>query len=177
MSAATVGCGCVLPTLTADGVANRNGGYVSQSPFSRHAVVVNGTRQEVSFYQLNGEHGIGTAYSEFVDTVGVSVFGSKSEMTGAVLFVRNSRQFSSYGHGGPAAQGAATLAAAQCDGMDPCPWEPSLYRIVDSEDVRFVNLQGQGYNEDNKMMFELHGRERFLSPNGSWPSIYFRSPA
>ena len=155
----------------------RNGGYVSQSPFSRHAVVVNGTRQEVSFYQLNGEHGIGTAYSEFVDTVGVSVFGHKSEMTGAALFVRNSRQFSSYGHGGPAAQGAATLAAAQCDGMDPCPWEPSLYRIVDSEDVRFVNLQGQGYSKDNKMMFELHGRERFLSPNGSWPSIYFRSPA
>lgn len=176
----------------------RNSGYVSQSAFSRHAVVVNGTRRNIAFYQLNGEHGIGTAYSEFVDTVGVSVFGSKSEMTGAVLFVKDSKKFASYGHGGPARNTMVELTSAQCDNMDPCPWKPSLYRIVvsskaiclclmvrpsltdclwlqDSEDVRFVNLQGQGVS-NTSMVFDLNGGEGFSTPRGEWPAIYFRSP-
>ena len=66
----------------------------SASPFSRK-LLVRGTRQPVAIYQLNGERGTTIAYSGFIDTANVSVFGCKSEGSGAVLFVRDSTSFAS----------------------------------------------------------------------------------
>ena len=33
---------------------------------------------------------------------------------------------------------------------------PGLYRVLDSDDVRFVNLQMQFYAASNSMMYEVH---------------------
>ena len=74
-----------------------NNGVVSQSPFSRK-LLVNGTRGEIAIYQLNGEHSVTTAYSEFINTSGVAVYGCKSESSqslSAVIVVRSSTNFSS----------------------------------------------------------------------------------
>lgn len=68
---------------------------VSQSPFNRK-LLVNGTREPVAIYQLNGEHGVSTAFSEFVNTTNVEIYGCKSEGAGAVLMVVNSTGFASY---------------------------------------------------------------------------------
>jgi hypothetical protein len=105
-----------------DGAMNDRGH--SASAFSRK-LLVNGTRRDVSVYQLNGEHGTSmlprgtrsmvgvwcgcssaalrmlsatpmtsrtntgsvTAYSEFLNTSGVSVYGCKSEGSGAIIMV------------------------------------------------------------------------------------------
>ena len=50
-----------------------NDGALSTSPFNRK-LLVNGTRQPIAIYQLNGEHGVSTAFSEFVNTSGVQVY-------------------------------------------------------------------------------------------------------
>ena len=131
----------------------------------------------------NGEHGTSTAYSEFVNTSNVSVYGCKSEGSGAVIFVRDSDSFASYSHSGlananghclgprsrggqirpaappdlafcdfptrsfrpqpncrPLSPGYYKLPPDQCDGMAPCPWQGSLYRIVNCTNTRFVNV-------------------------------------
>ena len=132
----------------------RNNGEVSQSPFSRK-LLVRHTRQRVVIYQLNGEHGHSTAYSEFRNTTGVEVFGSKSEQDGAAIFVRDSSNFSSYGHGGPARVNAESpLAPRNCDNLSPCPWRPALYRIVNSSNVRLLNMASNGIDRHNNMVFE-----------------------
>jgi hypothetical protein len=152
-----------------------NDGWQSQSPYNRK-LVVNGTRHPVAIYQLNGEHGKSTAYSEFVDTDGVQVFGCKSEGAGAVIFVVRSTNFASYGHGGAAnTRDESSLDPASCDGMAPCPWQPGLYRIVQSDNVRFVNLQGQFESKKSVAAFEVYGSRNFSSVGGQWPSIWFRT--
>ena len=133
----------------------RNNGEASQSPFSRKLLVRN-TRQRVVVYQLNGEHGHSTAYSEFRNTSNVEVFGSKSEQDGAAIFVRDSNNFSSYGHGGPAqVNGNRPLDPRNCDNLSPCPWGPGLYRISNSSNVRLLNMASNGIFKDNNMVFEL----------------------
>jgi hypothetical protein len=155
-----------------DGIPNN--GAKSQSPFSRK-LLVRDTRHPVDIYQLNGEHSTSTAYAEFRNTTGVSVYGCKSERRGAVIFVRGSSNFASYGHGGAAHETKPSLGPDECDGMSPCPWKPSLYRIVDSENVRFVNLQQQFYSSTSSMMFDVHDGSNSSAPPGEWPSLWFRS--
>lgn len=158
-----------------DGVANN--GLESQSPDSRK-LLVNGTRGEIAIYQLNGEHSISTAYSEFVNTSGVAIYGCKSESSmtlSAVIMVKSSINFSSYGHGGAAHVSSAPIGPDSCNGMAPCPWNASLYRILDSENVRFVNLQGQFFAASSSMVFEVHDGVSVSSPNGEWPAIWFRA--
>lgn len=154
-----------------------NSGAETQSPF-RRKLLVNGTRSEVAFYQLNGEHSASTAYSEFVNTSGVAVYGCKSESSGtltAVLFVRSSTDFASYGHGGAAHVSATPIGPESCNGMAPCPWPASLYRVLDSDNVRLVNLQGQFYAGASTMLYEQHNASSCTSRPGDWPAIWFRS--
>lgn len=156
-----------------DGV--RNGGAASQSPFYRK-LLVNGTRERVTIYQLNGEHSTTTAYSEFANVSGVEVFGSKSEMEGAVIFVRDSHGFSSYGHGGPARAPTTPLPPEQCDGQAPCPWLPALFRVVNSTNIRFVSMQGQTGSPNWRMLFEATSAGAQLSSAvGDYPSLWKRS--
>jgi hypothetical protein len=150
-------------------------GLASQSAFYRK-LLIEGTRKQIDIVQLNGEHSHTTAYSEFVNTSGVSVLGCKSERDGPVIFLRSSRHFASYGHGGAAHEIAAQIPAKQCNGQSPCPWSPSLYRVLDSADVRFVNLQMQFYAASNSMMYEEHDGVVSLAPKGEWPSLWFRTP-
>jgi hypothetical protein len=159
-----------------DGVANN--GAESQSPFSRK-LLVNGTRGEISIYQLNGEHSVTTAYSEFINTSRVAVYGCKSESSlslSAVIVVRTSTNFSSYGHGGAAHVSGAPIGPESCNAVAPCPWNASLYRVIDSDNVRFVNLQGQFYAAASSMMFEVHDGVAVSAPPGDWPAVWFRTP-
>ena len=48
--------------------------------------------------------------------------------------------------------------------------------MLDSDDVRFVNLQMQFYAASNSMMYEEHSGEVALAPLGEWPSLWFRTP-
>ena len=150
-------------------------GTASQSAFHRK-LLIQGTRRPIEIHQLNGEHSHTTAYSEFVNTTGISVLGCKSERDGPAIFLRSSKQFASYGHGGAAHEILIKLPAKECNGQSPCPWSPSLYRVIDSDDVRFVNLQMQFYAASNSMMYEEHDEQVFRAPKGEWPSLWFRTP-
>jgi hypothetical protein len=150
-------------------------GTQSQSAFQRK-LLIEGTRQPIEIHQLNGEHSHTTAYTEIVNATDVSVLGCKSERDGPVIFLRNASRFASYGHGGAAHEILNELPAGECNGRAPCPWSPSLYRVIDSDDVRFVNLQMQFYAASNSMMYEKHGDEVFTAPKGEWPSLWFRTP-
>ena len=57
----------------------------------------------------------------------------------------------------------------------PCPWVAGLYRVVDSENVRLVNLQGQFHSSACSMVFELHNGTGVSAPRGDWPAIWFRT--
>ena len=80
------------------------------------------------------------------------------------------------GHGGAAHEITTRVPAKQCNGRSPCPWSPSLYRVLDSDNVRFVNLQMQFYAAENSMMLEEHGGSTVVAPKGEWPSLWFRTP-
>ena len=153
----------------------------SASPFSRK-LLVRGTRAPVQIYQLNGEHGQSTAYSEFVDTANVSIFGSKSEGGGAVLFVRDSTSFASYSHGGLASCNAySPLPPGMCDKLAPCPWRAALYRILNSTDTRLVNVLSMGVNNRSGMVFESNGKPPPHGVNrtagfGDMPAVWFSTP-
>ena len=110
-------------------------------------------------------------------TVAPQVFGSKSEQDGATIFVRNSDGFSSYGHSGPAAvHGSKPLLPANCDGMDPCPWKAALFRIVNSSNVRFLNMDSNGIRADNNMVYELFADGRNATTAlGDFPALWFSS--
>ena len=149
----------------------------SESAFSRK-LVVNGTRNEVAFYELNGEHGSTSAYSEFVNTSGVRVYGCKSEGGTAILFVRASTNFASYAHSGLASANAFyPVPAKNCDGLSPCPWGDTLYRIVNSTDVRLVNVM-EMYSPSNTsgLVFELAPDGSNRSCVGDFPAVWFSSP-
>jgi hypothetical protein len=159
-----------------DGVANNE--IQSQSPFSRK-LLVNGTRKAIDIYQLNGEHSVSTAYAEFVNTSGVAIYGCKSESSqslSAVIVVRGSNNFSSYGHGGAAHVSDSPIGPESCNAMSPCPWVTSLYRVLDSDNVRFVNLQGQFFSAQSSMMYEVHGATNVSARKGDWPALWFRTP-
>jgi hypothetical protein len=150
-------------------------GTKSQSAFQRK-LLIEGTRRPIEIHQLNGEHSHTTAYTEIVNATDVSVLGCKSERDGPVIFLRNASRFASYGHGGAAHEILNELPARECNGHAPCPWSPSLYRVIDSDDVRFVNLQMQFYAASNSMMYEKYGDEVVTAPKGEWPSLWFRTP-
>ena len=150
-------------------------GTTSQSAFQRK-LLIEGTRRPIEIHQLNGEHSHTTAYTEIVNATDVSVLGCKSERDGPVIFLRNVSRFASYGHGGAAHEILSKLPAQECNGHAPCPWSPSLYRVIDSDDIRFVNLQMQFYAGSNSMMYEKHGGEVATAPKGEWPSLWFRTP-
>ena len=88
-------------------------GLTSQSPFYRK-LLIEGTRRPIDIVQLNGEHSHTSAYTEIVNTTGISVLGCKSERDGPVIFLRASRRFASYGHG-KHPQFATSLVRASAD--------------------------------------------------------------
>ena len=50
------------------------------------------------------------------------------------------------------------------------------YRVIESHNVRFVNLQGQFYSAASSMVFEVHDGGAVSAPAGDWPSVWFRTP-
>ena len=118
-------------------------------------------------------------------------YGAKSEGAGAVLMVVNSTNFASYGHGGAANtkdDPSAPLPPFECNGMSPCPWLPGLYRIINSDNVRLVNVMGQWPRATSVSVYDEcvagaaggggSGKKNVSrSEQGQWPSIWFRTPS
>ena len=95
----------------------------SQGPDYRH-LLVEGTREPLSFYMLDPEHTASDAQVEFHDARNVSVYSLKAEGMFTVLWMRGCRNVRIYGYGGVAA---------------PRPnW--SLFRIEKSDDFLLANL-------------------------------------
>jgi hypothetical protein len=95
----------------------------SQGPDYRH-LLVDGTRQPLSFYMLNPEHAASEAQVEFRDARNVSVFSMKAEGQFTLLWMRACRNIQVYGYGGVS---------------DPRPNRP-LFRIDDSSDFLLANI-------------------------------------
>ena len=63
-----------------------------------------------------------------------------------------------------------------CFACSPCPWRAGLYRIIDSDNVRFVNVQGQFYSAHSSMVYEEWRNTSVSAPEGEWPALWFRTP-
>jgi len=98
-------------------------GWWAQGPDYRH-LLVDGTREPLSFYMLNPEHASSEAQVEFHNARNVSVYSLKAEGLFTVLWMRNCRGVHLYGYGGIAA---------------PRPNRP-IFRIEDSNDFLLANV-------------------------------------
>lgn len=92
----------------------------------RH-LLIDGTKEPLTIYQLNAEHARGLYEVEVTNAHDVTIFGLKSEYNKPVLAVLNSRNVTMFGHGG----NASALPGS------------SLY-VIESSDVKLVNLTDQG---------------------------------
>ena len=115
-----------------------------QLPSYRHMLVANSTRG-VRLYHFNPEHSVANANSEFRDSSGIRVFGTKSEGHTATLWVRNCSDVMHSGHSGNAVP-LQCLPGPLCSKWHPspcaCTWggTPSLFRVQGCRDCRFANL-------------------------------------
>jgi len=98
-------------------------GWWSQGPDYRH-LLVDGTRESLSFYMLNPEHARSDAQVEFHDARNVSVYSLKAEGIYTVLWMRGCRNIRVFGYGGAA---------------EPRPDWP-IFRIDDSNDFLLTNV-------------------------------------
>jgi hypothetical protein len=98
-------------------------GWWFQGPDYRH-LLVEGTREPLSFYMLNPEHGRSDAQVEFHDAQNIRVYSLKAEGIYTVLWMRNCRDIRIVGYGG--------MAMPRPGG--------SLLRIDDSADFLLANL-------------------------------------
>jgi len=98
------------------------GSTFDQAPGYRH-FLVQGTREPLSFYMYNPEHGVGDYQSEFDDVQNVSIYGMKAETIGAggqgakiALYVHDSQNVRIFGYAGNASAdtGSSLLRFSFC---------------------------------------------------------------
>ncbi|MCC5843995.1 MAG: DNRLRE domain-containing protein [Verrucomicrobia bacterium] len=150
----------------------------SHVPFLR----VEGTRQPLHFYHLHLQQQDSVNHAEFLDVENVSVYGTKSELKGTLLYFEDSRHFRIFGSGGLASP-------------DPNRPNPYLFRFVDCDDFqisgfaetvnpdasewiggpfdRWIHANVLGWNS----VQDAHaGRLDVVVPSTYRPVLYLRTP-
>ncbi len=105
------------------------------APGYRH-ILIEGTSQELSFYQFNPEHAQGEANAEVRNAANVNFYGVKCESNYPVLWIRDSDNINLYGYGG----NAAALAAGDTYPQGFQQFVPSLFRVERTTNLRLVSL-------------------------------------
>lgn len=100
----------------------------------RH-LLVDGTNQRLSFYQLNAESANGEANVELRTAANINIFGLKSEGNERTLWVNNSDHISVYGYGGAA-------SAFEYTSNEYGTLAPSLIYIDDTPNILLSNMMG-----------------------------------
>jgi hypothetical protein len=91
----------------------------SHVPFLR----VQGTRQPLHLYHLHLQQQDSVNHAEFIDVENISVYGTKAELKGTLLYFENARHVRVFGSGGLASP-------------DPNRPNPYLFRFVDCDDFQ-----------------------------------------
>jgi hypothetical protein len=99
-------------------------GWWFQGPDYRH-LLVEGTRESLSFYMLNPEHARSDAQVEFHDARNINVYSLKAEGMYTVLWINGCRGIRIYGYGGIAA---------------PAKQQWPVFRIDNSDDFLLANV-------------------------------------
>lgn len=105
----------------------------SHVPFLR----VEGTREPLHLYHLHLQQQDSVNHAEFLDVENVSVYGTKAELKGTLLYFEGSRYFRVFGSGGLASP-------------DPARPNPYLFRFVNCDDFQisgFAETVNAGGNQ------------------------------
>ncbi len=119
-----------------------------QAPGYRH-LLINGTSQQLSLYQVNPEHAQSDANIEIRNASNVDIYSLKGEGNFAVAWIRDSDQINVYGFGGNAA------AFATSDGYPAgyAQYTPTLIRVERTPNFRLVNIVDYGRMSGNDPVF------------------------
>ncbi len=107
----------------------------NMAPSYRH-MLIDGTSNQLNFYQFNPEHAQGEANSEVRNASNVNFYGIKSESNFVVLWIRDSNHISMFGYGGNAP--AFSNSTSYPSGFEQ--FTPSLFRVERTPNYRLVQL-------------------------------------
>jgi hypothetical protein len=135
-------------------------------------LLITGTTQPLRMYQVDVEYSVSDAMLEIQNARNVDIYGLKSEGNFLVLWVRNSDQISLYGHGG---NGTALPNGTQYYPAGFAQYlpgfvqaTPSIYRVENTPNFRFVNSVDQGNMTSSA--------QPSVAPGGAYPSQVWYTP-
>lgn len=152
-------------------------GLRQEVPFMR----VEGTRQPIQFYHLHSQQQDSRNHFEFIDCQNFTVYGTKGEIKGAMVYYKNCRNFRHFGHSGMSSP-------------DPEYFEPYLFRFENCDDFQISGINDTvnggagdkwvggpfdrwvhaGIRRFHPIQDKHSGRETVIVPSLERPTLYLR---